>query len=350
MIIKSFAAASSAAALKLVREEMGGDAIVLKTTRVSDRINGNQVEITACLEKPSVDQSSRLLSDPVDSNKAAVATAEVAEEAANIGAEATNRTEKINEIHEIEKIRTRLFQADLSSEFISGFLYELAVNSPETGPNLEQVQSMLSSRLAEVMLPGLNFVAGDRVLFVGPAGSGKSSAMAKMAAHLVTRSRLKVRLSTLDDVKVGALEEIQNYADFLDLEMTDPVYQSVDDCVTLIDAPSQNFGDASAEALQGKIIASKPNYCFLVISALMRSSDIIRYVAQAAELNSATHLIVTMLDQTDALGGIVAATSTSDLQVAFITDAPGGMGMITTPDPYRTAGKILGIKDSREQA
>ena len=39
MIIKSFTAESATAAMKMVRKEMGGEAIVLKTRQVVDRHN-----------------------------------------------------------------------------------------------------------------------------------------------------------------------------------------------------------------------------------------------------------------------------------------------------------------------
>jgi len=65
MIIKTFTAESSAAALKRVKAEMGGEAIVLKTRQVSDESSQTMFEVTACLEKPTVDQSSKSLSSGV---------------------------------------------------------------------------------------------------------------------------------------------------------------------------------------------------------------------------------------------------------------------------------------------
>ena len=54
MIIKTFRAETSAAALKLVKMEMGGDAIVLKTTQSKDAGYKTVFEVTACLENPTV--------------------------------------------------------------------------------------------------------------------------------------------------------------------------------------------------------------------------------------------------------------------------------------------------------
>ncbi len=61
MIIKSFTAESATAAMKMVRKEMGGEAIVLKTRQVVDRHNRPRVEITACLEKATVGAADQIL-------------------------------------------------------------------------------------------------------------------------------------------------------------------------------------------------------------------------------------------------------------------------------------------------
>jgi flagellar biosynthesis GTPase FlhF len=60
MIVKSFVGGSAASALKQVREEMGRDAVVLKTREVTEG-GVRRVEVTACLDRPSADRASRIL-------------------------------------------------------------------------------------------------------------------------------------------------------------------------------------------------------------------------------------------------------------------------------------------------
>jgi flagellar biosynthesis GTPase FlhF len=61
MIIKTFTGDSAVVALKKVREEMGGAAFVLKTRQVRTRGGRPLVEITACLNRPTVAQASSTL-------------------------------------------------------------------------------------------------------------------------------------------------------------------------------------------------------------------------------------------------------------------------------------------------
>ena len=63
MIIKSFTADSVAAALKEVRAELGGEAVVLKTRQLVNPGDSNRIEITACLDKPTAAQASVALPD-----------------------------------------------------------------------------------------------------------------------------------------------------------------------------------------------------------------------------------------------------------------------------------------------
>lgn len=58
---------------------------------------------------------------------------------------------------------------------------------------------------------------GKIQIFVGPAGSGKTNAMVKMASHLVVREKKKVALLTADTYKVGAADQMRIYAQILNV-------------------------------------------------------------------------------------------------------------------------------------
>ena len=54
MIVKSFIADSVAGALKMVRSELGGDAVILKTRKIESikqKMVGGRVEVTACIDQ-----------------------------------------------------------------------------------------------------------------------------------------------------------------------------------------------------------------------------------------------------------------------------------------------------------
>jgi flagellar biosynthesis protein FlhF len=54
-------------------------------------------------------------------------------------------------------------------------------------------------------------------LFVGPSGHGKTSALVKIASHLVLNEKKKVAILTADTVKVGAAEQLKIYSQILNV-------------------------------------------------------------------------------------------------------------------------------------
>ncbi len=54
-------------------------------------------------------------------------------------------------------------------------------------------------------------------IFVGPAGTGKTASLIKLASHLVVRENRKVALITTDVLKVGASDQMRIYAQILNV-------------------------------------------------------------------------------------------------------------------------------------
>ena len=50
------------------------------------------------------------------------------------------------------------------------------------------------------------------VAFVGPTGVGKTTSIAKLAAHLALQKKKKVFLMTMDGYRIGAIEQLRSYA------------------------------------------------------------------------------------------------------------------------------------------
>ncbi|NOY88192.1 MAG: hypothetical protein GXO93_02225 [FCB group bacterium] len=368
MIIKTFTAETSAQALKKVREEMGGEAIVLKTTETSDSNNIPIFEVTACLEKPTVAQSSKILSEATKVTK--VKQTEKNRLAPHTVSHNTfNRLDnwqqkifdidkKLNQIidryestseHEkygdFEDIYSRLKEADFLDSFLSLFMNRIISEYDNSSDNLSYVRERLVKHLSSFMVPDIKFEAGDKVVFIGPAGSGKSSALGKLAVSLVTRQKQKVKLVTLDDFKMTAFDEIATYGEILGAEVVEPSVsmkkiKNDKNVITLIDTPAIGSKGQQWENMKKKIDSIQPDFCFVVLSSLIRSSDI-GNISKPLEALKPTHLIMSMTDLTGSFGVFATASEALKLQIAFVTDTPGGIGALHTPDPDLIARQIL---------
>ena len=405
MIIKSFTAETATAAMKMVRKEMGGEAIVLKTRQVVDRHNRGKVEITACLEKPTVGDASQILHDgsqyrnrlaephiapvtveepPTPPAPPIEVPAEESPAAAENEPEITPESpsgrrpvtpvdnERLSRIENrldrlvrmtmqrgaeqipdptIRAIVSAMRDADVPEEFIDDSVLS-RFSRHGNGDAVEAIRAGLTKDLAKLMVPDMKIKPGDRVLFMGPSGAGKSSVMGKLATHLVTVEKRKVALSGIDFQKVGAHEELAGYADLLNLDVSDvtadkKAHKASKDVITLIDGPSLPDDPARIEEFATTIKRIGAKHRLIVLSALTRTRD----AADLAERYRAvrpTHVVGTMLDQPHRQGALIAVARTLRAGIAFLSDSPGGVGRLKTPDPAALARTLTSVEAAHE--
>jgi len=370
MIIKTFTADSMAAALKLVRSELGRDSVVLKTREMPAGPGGGRVEITACTERP--------LPAPAAPTKTAVAPARTAVKPF-VPPQVTNRlqssdgapapdpiAQRLEQIeaklsrlvaapefrtsgNKHESLRLTLRNADVPSGVIDELLGPADAAIGDKSDAAAQIRARLTERLSDLIAPSVNFVPGDRVVFFGPAGAGKTSALGKLAARLVFQEKQKVTLVSLDAMKVGAAEEIQSYGDIIGSSVRtheDASSAQDSDSITLIDTSALPRQADQVANLRSQIEALRPNYRFAVLSALMRSDDIADF-AQTINAVEPSHIIMTGLDLTDRWGGLFAACSLTRQSLAFTSNTPGGVGALITPDAAVFVRKLLETEEGR---
>lgn len=65
----------------------------------------------------------------------------------------------------------------------------------------------------------VGFSGAKVIMFVGPAGSGKTTTIAKLAAQSALQQGKSVSLVTLDSQRIGAVEQIQGYAQLIGIPM-----------------------------------------------------------------------------------------------------------------------------------
>ncbi len=369
MIIKTFTAESMTAALKMVRSELGKDSVVLKTRELPAGFDGGRVEITACTERPlptptapvktaaaPTRTAAKPFTPPQVTNRLQPANAAptadpVAQRLEQIEAR-LNRLASTPDVNsastKFEMLRSALRNADIPAGIVDELLGAVESAGDVTDATAS-VRADLTERLSNLISDPIAFKPTDRVLFFGPAGSGKTSCLGKLAARLVFQEKQKVTLVSLDAMRVGAAEEIQSYGDIIGssvLAQDDAALVPNSDSITLIDTSAlpRQLGDTST--FRNQIEALKPNYRFAVISALMRSGDISDFT-QAINAIAPTHVIVTGLDLTDRWGGLFAACTTAGQSLAFTSNTPGGIGALLTPDAALFVKKLLATEESR---
>jgi len=381
MVIRSYTAESVAAALKRVRQEMGGAAVVLKTRMLECAGGEKQYEVTACLDKATVQQANTVLTSasPTETPEDTIADKTTRRESLiapaiasspSIGLETRLATieshlEQLLQARQLDRVSmpyehgpavtvaAAMQAADIPDHCVVDFFEGVRKDQASMPVDFETIRQRLIDRLTFVINSKVEFKKGDRILVAGPAGAGKTSVIGRLAARLTCQKHLPVKLVSLDDHKVGAIEELASYADLLGVDdyamhTTSDSKLKVDrNKVVLIDSCAAPRDHQRLAELKTRIESLDTTHRLLVFSALMRSSDVESYAHEMAWLKP-THLVFTMTDLTRRLGSLLAAASASGLNIAMITNSSGGDGAMIAASPTALADVILGREEGRE--
>jgi flagellar biosynthesis protein FlhF len=204
-----------------------------------------------------------------------------------------------------------------------------AASAARTGNR--ELRQWLRQRVASrlVCRSGLLEAEGPQLIAcVGPTGVGKTTTLAKLAAQAVHTLGKSVRVVSLDTFRVGALEQWRRYSELIGCPfdvVTNPgafhrmVHNHPSDIV-LVDTAGRSGSD------QGSILGGCVNglgainrHILLVLPAWMRARDAER-VAQSYGRPGLTGVVITKLDETDQVGGVMHAPLGGKLPITYLCD------------------------------
>lgn len=344
MIVKSFAADSVAGALKKVRNELGGEAVILRTRKIESNRQkqiGGRVEVTACIDK-SGDRTPLPEPKPIAIQKPNEDISAKSFRNLNPSIPADVIAHKLDFLTDLFQMPirrqtfsrnfSRIFSVMIDADIPEYFACDITEKLQDKMPDSAEFNDLRTMAIDYICdnLPSRKdkkqFRTGDRIVFVGPSGSGKTSTMGRLASHLIANEKLPVNLTSLDQVKVSAPEEFHIYADVLDVDYFD-MPRHVDkglldslgkDKITIVDTPSLNRYDTQSIALYAEKLARiNADRVVGVFPAMYRASDLLECLMAYRSLGL-TELAVNMADQTHRLGGIMTASIQTGLPIAMV--------------------------------
>ncbi|XGC80367.1 flagellar biosynthesis protein FlhF [Bdellovibrio bacteriovorus] len=135
--------------------------------------------------------------------------------------------------YDLSFVFDKLTSAGMAKEIAA----EILTKAQDTLPALKlKNKSLVEAWVARHVLDTTKVVThptqGKIHCFVGPAGSGKTSALIKMASQMVVREGKKIALLTTDTFKVGAADQMKIYAQILNVPFS--VIRSQNDWTNLM--------------------------------------------------------------------------------------------------------------------
>src|SRR5262249_54812260 len=147
----------------------------------------------------------------------------------------------------------------------------------------ERVRRLITDQL--IIAPAAELHAKTRVVtvFVGPAGVGKTTTIAKIAGHASIKMRKKVALISTDIFRIGGHEQLIRFGELLGVPtyacadvatLKDLVASLEDRDLILIDTPGSSPSDLARLSKLESVTSAAADRVHLVISATTRSEDI----------------------------------------------------------------------------
>ncbi|HEX9011255.1 MAG TPA: flagellar biosynthesis protein FlhF [Holophagaceae bacterium] len=190
---------------------------------------------------------------------------------------------------------------------------------------------------------------------VGPTGVGKTTTLAKLAAYAQLKLKQKVALLTLDTYRLAAVDQLQQYAQILqvpmhvaltveDLRSAFRFYQ--DRALVLIDTPGHSPKDTEVLGQLRGLLDELPEVeTHLVLSATTKPRDLSEIAARYEPLRP-TRLLFTKLDETSTYGPILSTLVRVKRPLSYLgtgQEVPEALELATS---RRVADLILpGVKE-----
>lgn len=318
MKLKIFTADTMAKAMEMVRDSLGPDAIIVSTYEGK---RGRGVEIRAVVDSPPPPVPKKRNSTEIGSFP--VLTKSAAD--TNRDAPPTRRT-----LASLRGENLQHLKRALTFHGFSRNLGKAILESCDARDSEDIADSMASFLELRLKMSPLHQFATKPVILVGPPGAGKTAITAKLAARAVLFGQ-KPLLATTDTLRSGAVEQLASIARLMQLDvhevdtpndLSDLVSRARDEgTVALIDTPATNhFKQSEMSDLQRFINAIDAIPTLVLPAGGLWGDDL--DTVRAFNTLGVNDLIVTRLDATRRIGGVLSAADALDLNLVACSDSP----------------------------
>jgi flagellar biosynthesis protein FlhF len=351
MQLRTFQAADIRSALAAVKQELGPEALVVATRTIpGGLLTASKVEVTAAVEPTPAASSASPAVVPLQRAAQLVGEHRYGKESRKTTT--APRTAALSEAGQkaAGRIADSLVDADVEPDIadrIGALVVRRAGDEASEDALSRALAEHLGERLGEVRDP----CAGTHaiVALVGSTGAGKTTTIAKLAAHAALVRRRRVALISVDTYRVGALEQLRAYADLIAVPLSiakDPasfgkaLRAHADAELVLVDTAGRGLHDVEQVPTLAAMFEGHDVRTCLTISATTRRYEI-RRILERFRLLAPKAVVLTKLDETSVGGAVVNAAMGGGLALSYVTFGQRVPEDVARADAARLASYVV---------
>ena len=250
----------------------------------------------------------------------------------------------------------QLTQMGLSPKNATAIIQEVAKKShPDELNDREVIEARLRQAMAgrfSVASPLLPRENGPTVIVaVGPTGVGKTTTLAKLGAQLSLDEKRSIAFVTLDTYRIAAVDQLRRYSEILDVpleealtpgDLSEALEMHSEKEFILVDTAGRSpKNDKHLQDLKDHLEAAQIPLSVCLCLCAEGSDAAHQKIFEKFSVADPSRVIITKVDETDAVGNIVNIMSQTDLPLAYITTGQNVPDDIEVADARRLAQRIL---------
>ena len=375
MQIKRFRARDMTTALRMVKDELGPEAVILSTREMKDRGElGPMVEVTAGVgyNRPTApvqamkaygrepETKKETKPEPKNEEKPAPriepalkglegGLAEIKELLLDLTYRST-----LSDRYRSRTSLVRLYRRLLDSEVDPSIARALIERTADANGDGHSLNGVIHDKLAGMFRIHSPFGPGPGkktkyLALIGPSGVGKTTTLAKLAALGSVKLKKRMALISLDTIRLGAAEQIRTYARIMGLPVRvvldrDEFLQAVelfDDVdMVLIDTPGRILSSPEERRdLEKALGLIDRASAMLVISAATKDRDIADVIKRCDRLPTES-LVISKIDETGRFGNVINNLIKYKIPVSYLTNGQKVPDDLIPATPERLADLI----------
>jgi len=327
MEVKKYMAKTIEEATAKVKTDLGLDAMIISTRKMDKKIGDSLFEITAIPSGNGSFQSNGNVLNELKSELISI------KEMIYILNHSSGMEEDLMKNQKMLSLYAVLIRNGISEKNAKVLLTRAGAFKEAFSNDGSTIRSNTIKEIMKVLniIKPFDTKNGEKTIaaLIGTTGVGKTTTIAKLAARLMLKGKKRVGLISIDNYRIGALEQLRTYANILGVpcfpafNRTDLLYslKRLDNCdVILIDTAGQSqydlkrIGELNRTLCDGNEISTH-----LLLSAATVETAMYQTAINFSALNFQSY-IFTKIDEVETCGVIINQMMKQNIPISFLTN------------------------------